>query len=482
MSAVQLPHEVPVLPTEVPVLPTEVEVVNLGLPLFADAVRDQGRPAHHVDWRPPADGDPELVRALTRLYGRRSPSIDAANAEVVRRLDQGVPVLVGIGTAGADLPGVGERTIIHCGPAIGWDDVCDPLRRSVRAAVMAEGWAATPEEAEKLLRAGDVELEPANLHDAVVPMASAVGPSAPVFVVENPQGGTRAFSAINQGPGEVPWFGRETPAAVERLVFLREVAGPLLAECLAGSGPIDVFALATQGLQMGDDLHMRTQATTNLFVRAILPQLVGLEAPRRAELARFLAGNHLFFLNLAMAAAKSLTMWAQQVEGSSVVTTMARNGTTYGIRLPGSDEWFITASPPVGSAMYYSGYGPEQAAPDIGDSAVLELIGLGGSAAAASPAVAAFVGGTMADAIATTEEVDRIAAGRSSRFKLPTLDYRGTPVGIDVRKVVELGITPKVNTGILHASEGTGQVGAGVAEAPIACFREALLALDRRLA
>ena len=462
-------------------LPDEVEVVNLGLPLFADAVRDQGRPAAHVDWRPPADGDPELVRALTRLYGPLSPAIDEANAEVVRRLDEGVPVLVGIGTAGADLPAVGERTVVHCGPRIGWDEVCDPLRRSVRAAVMAEGWADSPDEADNLLRAGDVELEPANLHDAVVPMASAIGPSAPVFVVENPQGGTRAFSALNQGPGEVPWFGRETPAAVERLVFLREVAGPLLAECLAGSGPIDVFALATQGLQMGDDLHMRTQATTNLFVRAILPQLVGLASPRRADLARFLAGNHLFFLNLAMAAAKSLTMWAQDVEGSSLVTTMARNGTTYGIRLSGPEEWFITEAPPVGNAMYYSGYGPEQAAPDIGDSAVLELIGLGGSAAAASPAVAAFVGGTMADAIATTEEVDRIAAGRSTRFKLPTLDYRGTPVGIDVRKVVELGITPKVNTGILHATDGTGQVGAGVAEAPIACFRDALLALDRRL-
>ncbi|HEX3620804.1 MAG TPA: DUF1116 domain-containing protein [Acidimicrobiales bacterium] len=462
-------------------LPDEVEVVNLGLPLFADAVRAQGRPAAQVDWRIPAEGDPELVGALTRLYGRHAGAVDRANAEVVRRLDSGVPVLVGIDAAGAALPGVGERTIVHCGPAIGWADVCDPLRRSVRAAVVAEGWADTPEGAEALLASGEVSLEPANLHQAVVPMASAIGPSAPVFVVDNPQGGTRAFSSINQGPGEVPWFGRETPAAIERLVFLREVAGPLLAECLAGTGPIDVFGLVAQGLQMGDDMHMRTQATTNLFVRAVLPQLVGLDAPRRVELARFLASDHLFYLNLAMAAAKSLTLWAEQVEGSSLVTTMSRNGTTYGIRLAGSEEWFITGSPPVGQAMYYSGYGPDQAAPDIGDSAVLELIGLGGSAAAASPAVAAFVGGTMADAIATTEEVDRIAVGRSSRFKLPTLDYRGTPMGIDVRRVVELGITPKVNTGILHATDGTGQVGAGVAEAPLTCFREALLALDRRL-
>ena len=260
-------------------------------------------------------------------------------------------------------------------------------------------------------------------------------------------GGTRSFSPINQGPGDVAWFGKDTPAAVDRLVFLRDVAGPLLADCLRGRGPIDLFSVAAQGLQMGDDLHMRTQAATNLFLRTLLPSLMGLESAARVELGRFLAGNHLFFLNLAMAGAKSLTLWAEQVPGSSVVTTMARNGTTYGVRLPGSDEWFVTDSPPVGDALFHPGRGPDDAAPDIGDSAVLELVGLGGCAAAGSPAVAAFVGGTMADAVATTEDMDRVCAGRSSRFKLPILDFRGTPVGVDVRKVVELGITPKVTTG-----------------------------------
>jgi hypothetical protein len=462
-------------------LPSEVEVVNIGLPLFADAVRDQGRPVTHVDWRIPAEGDPELVAALTRLYGRRAAAIDEANAEVARRLDQGSPHLVGIAPMKAVVPGVDDRTILHCGPAIAWADMCDPLRRSVRAAVMAEGWAGTPAEVDALMARDGVRLEPANLHAAVVPMASAIGPTAPMLVVENNGGGTRAYSAINQGPGEVPWFGRETPAAVERLVFLRDVAGPLLAECIRAAGPLDVFNLAAQGLQMGDDLHMRTQATTNLLVRALLPHLMGLDSPRRAELGRFLSADHLFFLNVAMAGAKALTLWAEQVAGASVVTTMARNGTTYGIRLPGDERWFITDSPPIGQALYYPGYGPESGAPDIGDSAVLELIGLGGSAAAASPAVAAFVGGTLRDAITSTEEMDRVCVARSTRFKLPVLDFRGTPVGVDVRKVVELGITPKVNTGILHASDGSGQVGAGVATAPIACFREALVDLDRRL-
>ncbi|MGH9280751.1 MAG: DUF1116 domain-containing protein [Acidimicrobiales bacterium] len=462
-------------------LPGEVAVVNVGLPLFADAVRDQGRPVVQVDWRIPAGGDPALVAALTRLYGRHAAGIDEANAEVARRLDQGAPKLVGIEPAWRVVPDVDDRTILHCGPEIGWEDMCDPLRRSVRAAIMAEGWAPSPAGADHLIARGRVRLEPANRHAAVVPMASAIGPSAPMLVVVNEAGGTRAFSAINQGPGDVAWFGRESPDAVDRLILLRQVVGPLLAECLRVAGPLEIFTLAAQGLQMGDDLHMRTQATTNLLVRSWLPHLMALSGAR-VELGRFLAANHLFFLNLAMAGAKALTLWAEQVEGSSVVTTMARNGTTYGVRLAGpSSPWWVTEAPPVGQALYYPGYGPEVAAPDIGDSAVLELIGLGGSASAASPAVAAFVGGTMTDAIAASEAMDRVCVSRSTRFKLPALDFRGSPVGVDVRKVVELGITPRVTTGILHAHDGSGQIGAGVAEAPLACFADALLDLDARL-
>jgi hypothetical protein len=458
-------------------LPTDIAVVNIGLPLFADAIAAQERPVVHVDWRIPAEGDPAAVAALCRTYGRQAAAIDEANAEVVRRFDEGVAHLVAVRPAGEVLAGITSRTVLHSGPPIAWADICDPLRRSIRAAVMAEGWAATPAAAGALIESGGVHLEPANHHQTVVPMATAIGPSALLFVVDNKAGGTRAYSPLNQGPGQVPWFGMETPAAVERLVFLRDVAGPLLARAVEGSGPIDVFSLVAQGLQMGDDVHMRTQATNNLLIRHLLPQLMTLGGAHAGALARFLAGNHLFFLNIAMAGAKSLALWAEQVGGSSVVTSMARNGTTFGIRLAGSDKWFTTAAPPIGRALFQPGYGPEVAAPDIGDSAVLELIGLGGPAAAASPAVAAFVGGTMADAIATTEDMDRICAGRSTRFKLPILGFRGSPVGVDVRKVVETGITPRINTGILHGSAGTGQIGAGVAEAPVACFRDALLTL-----
>jgi hypothetical protein len=470
---------------KVPVLPDDVAVVNVGLSLFAEAVAAQGRPVADVDWRIPAGGDLDLVAALRRLYGRRAAAIDEANAEVARRLDTGVPLVVGLAPATDVVPGLGERTVLHCGPPIAWADVCDPLRRSIRATVMAEGWAADPAGAGALVEKGEVKLEPANHHDTVIPMASALGPSAWVWIVENRDGGNRAFSGINQGPGEVPWFGRETPAAVERLRFLRDVAGPLLntavGAAVAAGGPLDVFALAAQGLQMGDDVHMRTQASTNLLIRALLPHLLALESGARVELGRFLAGNHLFFLNLAMAAARSLTAWAGEVDGASIVIGMARNGTTFGVRLPGSDQWHLAPAPPVGHALYHSGQGPETSAPDIGDSALLELVGLGGPAAAGSPAVAGFVGGTMAHAIGLTKDMDQICVARSSRFKLALLDFRGTPVAVDVRRVVETGITPRINTGILHRSDGSGQVGAGVAVAPVECFRSALLALDRKL-
>lgn len=458
-------------------LPNDVAVINVGLPIFADAIRDQGRPVQQVDWRIPAGGDAEAVVALEQLYGPRSESIDRANAEVLRRLDEGAPLLVDVASAGDVIPGVTGRMLLHCGPAIDWQDVCDPLRRSMRAATVAEGWATSVEHADRLLADGAVRLAPANEHATVVPMATAMGPTTQVFVVDNSQGGTRAFAPINQGPGETAWFGRETAAAIARLRFLTDIGGPMLRQALTASGPIDILALAAQGVQMGDDMHMRTQATTSLLLRNLLPQLVALPETGRIELARFLSGNHLFFLNLAMAAARSLTMSAEQVEGSSIVTTMCRNGTTYGVQLAGCDTLFESDAPPVRDAMYYPHYGPENGAPDIGDSAVLELIGLGGAAAAGSPAVAGFLGGRMSDAAAVTEDMAMICIGQSSRFKLPTWDYRGTPLGVDARHVVDLGMTPKITTGILHNSSGVGQIGAGVATAPIACFRDAVLAL-----
>lgn len=463
-------------------LPTSVNVVNVGLPLFETAIRDQGAPVIGVDWRIPGGGADDVVAALARLLGPKAAQIEEANSKVIARLNDGVPMLKGIDRAGAIVPGMGERMILHCGPAIAWQNMCDPLQRSIKAAIVAEGWADDIEAAARLAAAGEVELGPANEHSMVVPMATSIGPSAPVYVVENALGGTVAYSSINQGSGQVQWFGVDNQAAIDRLRFVRDAVGPVLAGAIAGKGEIDVLALAAQGVPMGDDVHMRVQATTNLLLRDLLPYLVRSSHPAAADVATFLSGNHLMFLNIGMAAAKSLVDSAASIENSSIVTTMARNGATYGIRLAGAERpWFITKSPPIQKALYYPGFGPETSAPDIGDSAVLELIGLGGPAAANSPAVAGFLGGRMANAIAATRSMQRICAGESKRFRLPILDNVGTPLGVDVRRVVELSITPAVNTGIIHASAGAGQIGAGVAWAPLQCFTEAMLDLDRRI-
>jgi hypothetical protein len=461
-------------------LPRDVAVVNVGLPLFAASVAAQGRPSVQVDWRVPADGDPVAVAALRRLCGPLAARVEAANAEVLRRLDTGVPLLHGVRPAGEVVPTLGERMLLHAGPRLDLAAAGDPLRRSMRAAVVAEGWAADVLAADRLLEAGEVTFSPANESGVVVPMATVMGPSTPVWVVENEAGGTRAWAPLGQGSGDVAWFGKDTPGAVDRLVFLREAVLPVLRGVLEDAGPVDVFSLAAQAVAMGDDVHVRTQAATNLLLRHLLPSLMGSEHPRRVEVARYLSANHLLFLTLAMASARSLTAWAAQVEGSSVVTTMARNGTEFGARLSGDDTWFLAPAPMVGHALYHPGRGADDSAPDIGDSAVQELVGLGGAAAAGSPAVGQLVGG-LAAAGALTAELERVCVGRSSRFTLPTYGGRGTPLAVDVRKVVEHGITPKVTTGILHVSDGSGQVGAGVAEAPLSCFRAALLALDARL-
>ncbi|MEU8246282.1 DUF1116 domain-containing protein [Nonomuraea sp. NPDC048916] len=470
--------------TTIPVrLPREVNVVNIGLPLFAEAIAEQKRPVIQVDWRIPGGGDTTVVAALRRLYGPHTAKIDAANKEVFRRLDRGAPQLVAVRTAADVIPILAEgRVLLHCGPRIAIEDTVDPLRRSMRAAVCAEGWARSPEEADELLRDGSVRLEPANAHGVVVPMATAMGPRTPVWAVELADAGITTYAPIGQGPGDVAWFGRDTPGAIARLVLLREAVGPVLAAAVAEAGPVDVMSLAAQAVAMGDDVHVRTQAATNLLLRNLLPALVAGDHPRRTEVATFLSGNHLLFLTLAMASARALTGWAAEVEDSSIVTGMARNGTGFAAWLAGpSADWHVAPAPMVERALYQPGRSEADAAPDIGDSSVLELVGLGGAAAAGSPAVAQIVGGTMAAAAELTGQLDQVCVGNSSRFMIPVWGMKGSPVGVDVRKVVELGITPQVTTGILHNADGSGQVGAGVATAPVQPFVEALMALDARL-
>jgi hypothetical protein len=457
-----------------------VSAVNLGLAGFAEAVRAQDAPAVDVDWRPPAEGDPAAVRLLTALWGEHGPRVAEANAAVAARIEAARPRAVTVSAARDALPWLSEgRRLLHSGPPIAWERVCDPQRRAMTAAVVFEGWADTREAAAALLADGAVELGSGNEHGHVGPMTGVCSPSMAVWVVEDADLGVRACSTLNEGPGDTLWFGVGGDEAVRRLRFFRDEAGPLLARLLERCGPVDVFGLAAQGVQMGDELHMRSQATGNLLLRHLAP---GFAALGGEETARFVAGNHHFFLTLTMAAARCASLAAEGERGSSVVTLISRNGTDVGVQLAGlPGRWFTAPAAPVQDALLREGFTEDDAARDIGDSAVIECIGLGGMAVAAAPTVAAFFGGTAADTAVRVARMAEITVARSQRFLLPSLDGAGTPVGIDARMVVELGVTPQITTGVLHATSGAGQIGAGIAHQPVPPFRDALAALAEDL-
>lgn len=458
--------------------PSTIRAVNVGLAMFAEAPAASGATMSNLDWRPPAEGDREAGLLLARLEDDPNDPVGrmvaAANAKALEQLLAAQPLLVDIRPA-RDALGLHGRHLLHSGPPIRWEDMCGPVRGAIVGAILFEGWAASPEEAEKLAGSGGVGFSPCHHHAAVGPMAGVVSPSMPVVVVENSPGGTRAHATLNEGLGKVLRFGAYDDSVLERLAWFRDVLGPALSAALNASGPIDLRSLTGQALQMGDEGHNRNVAATSLFVRNLAPSIVRtVDSRTAAAVLEFLRGNDHFFLNLSMAACKSALDAAHGISGSSVVTAMSRNGVDFGIRMSGTgDRWFTS---PVGvpDGLYFPGYGPEDANPDLGDSAITETFGIGGFAMAAAPAIVRFVGGTADDALEFTRLMGRITLGRNPAYALPSLAFAGTPTAIDARRVVDSGIAPVINTGIAHRQAGVGQIGAGIARAPLGCFADAI--------
>jgi hypothetical protein len=454
-----------------------VRAINIGLAGFADPIRAAGAPVVALDWRPPAAGDHELGLLLAWLEDDPTDpiggAIAAANARAVERILAAQPALIDVRPAGEAIDGFGGRMLLHSGPPIEWADMCGPVQGAAIGACLFEGWAATPTEARALLDADKIAFAPCHDHGAVGPMAGVVSPSMPVTVIENAVGGNRAMATLNEGLGRVLRFGAYDDTVLERLRWF-------VSTVLLAGGPIDLKAITAQALQMGDEGHNRNVAATSLFTRAIAPTIAtSLASPVQAEVFTFLRANDHFFLNLSMAACKAAMDAAASIDGSTVVTAMSRNGVDFGIRLSGTGSaWFTT---PVGvpDGLYFPGYGPDDANPDLGDSAITETFGIGGFAMAAAPAIVRFVGGTPADAIAFTRSMERITLARNSAYGLPSLGFSGTPTAIDARRVVETGIAPVINTGIAHRKAGVGQIGAGIARAPLACFELAIRSLAR---
>ncbi len=459
-------------------LSSKLAVLNVGLASFSEPVRSHGATAVDLEWQPPLEGNKDLSWALAQLMA--DPKIEEANKLAYERYSAAQPVLVGVGVAKDTLPDMDGKIILHSGPPTTWENMCGPQQGAIIGAILFEGWADSIEEAEKLAASGTVRFEPCHHHHAVGPMAGIISPNMPVWIVQNTTDGNFAYSNMNEGLGKVLRFGANSPEVIARLQWMRDVMAPLLKKVLEIIGPMELKPLMAQALHMGDEVHNRNVAASSLLFKKLTVAALKSDELKQADIEAvlsFIASNDHFFLNLSMAACKAMLDAASGIEHSSFVTVMARNGVQFGIKISAfPDRWFVADSPFV-DGLFFPGYSQDDAARDLGDSAITETAGVGGFSMAASPAIVQFVGGSPKDALANTLRMLNITMGQNNAFTLPALDFNGCPAGIDACKVADTSIQPVINTGIAHKKAGVGQVGAGLTYAPLACFSQAIAAL-----
>jgi hypothetical protein len=408
--------------------------------------------------------------------------IEKANSEATQRMMEGRPIATTMGKAIDVVPGIHENMLLHAGPPVTWERMSGPVRGAMMGALMFEGKAKNPEEAEKMLAAGKIEFSPCNDHMCSGPMAGVISPSQLLYVIENTTHGIKCFSNMNEGRGKVLRMGAYSQEVLDKLSWMESTLGPTIKKALEEMGGIDVRAIIAKSLHMGDDGHNREDAASILWTVQLAPYIAktAKDTQTAFDVIKFLGENALSILNPIMAGCKSMTAAGHNVEGSTIVTVMARNGTDFGIKVSGlGDKWFTAQSPFV-KALYFPGFNESDACRDIGDSVITETAGIGGFAMAAAPALVTFIGGVPKDAINTTLDMYEITYAEHKHFTIPYLDFRGTPTGIDIRKIVEKQITPRVNTGVAHKDPGVGQVGAGVVSAPMSVFEQALIAFAEK--
>ncbi len=402
-----------------------------------------------------------------------------ANALAMKNILSAEPVVADVDTALNVIPGMDSNVILHSGPPISWQRMCDPMKRAVRGALMFEGLARDDLEAERLMRSNKIKLSPNHHCNSVGPMTGVVSASMPVIITKDLTHGNKAYSTFNEGGGRALWFGAVEKETIERLRFIRDVFGPVMQRVIKKIGDIPIWGILAQGIQMGDECHNRHTASTNIFVKSIIEPLFSLKisTARALQVYRFIAGNSHFFLNITMTGCKLAMDSAKNIPNSTIVTTMSRNGTDFGIRVSGlGDKWFTYSAPYLRDALYNPGYDYEDGAPDIGDSSIIETMGLGGFVIAAAPSMASFAGGGFQEAVNITREMSQITSSKNPKFGITSLNFDGAPTGIDIRKVVETGILPSINSAVVHKSSGSGQIGAGIVHAPYECFVKAVKA------
>ena len=412
--------------------------------------------------------------------------IELANQLAVQRMMESDPVWEGVGIARKTIPNMKDFMLLHAGPPIEWPRMSGPMKGAVIGAIMYEGWATDEGEARKIAESGKITFEPNHLHSCVAPMAGIISPNMPVLILRDQKFDVSTFSNLNEGLGKVLRYGAYSPEVIHRLIWMRNTLSRTLdatiSEVKKKKPGVAIKPIIAQALTMGDECHNRLNAATSLILREITPYMLSANIDKASltESYEFINQNNFTALNLVMAAAKAMTLAAHNINHSTIVTALTRNGTDAAIWVSGLDqEWFV-APAPVPKGVWFPGYSEKDANPDIGDSAITETAGFGGFAMAAAPSIVSWVGGSVAYATENTQKMYEITQTKNSNFLIPFLDSQGTPTGIDVRKVVRTGITPTINTGIAHKNPGIGQIGAGLVTFPIELFKAALKGYAQR--
>ncbi len=452
----------------------QVSAINVGLDGFADDLQRQGMPVASLQWKPAAGGDEELLRLLAKLDADK---IAVANKRALEIISQGTAILTDLEVARNVVPGMTDHefVLLHAGPPVTWEKMCGPMKGAMIGSILYEGWAKTPEEAIKLADSGKIHFSPCHEHRAIGPMAGMISPSMRVQVVENTEFNLKTYSTLYMGLGRVLRHGVYEPDVLEKLAWLNGEFADIYKQALLRSGGIDIKALVAQGLQMGDECHSRFKATSLVLLNLLLPHLIRSgESEAVIRAATHMEAASSFPLSSVMAAFKGIFDPANGIPNATIVTTVARNGVETGIKVSGAGNIWFTAPAPMIEGIYFPGYGPEDANPDIGDSAITETMGIGSMAMAAGPAVVQFIGSTAQFAMESTIRMYEITESEHPLFKIPVLDFRGTPFGIDLRKVIATTMTPLINTGIPCKRPNVGQIGAGITAVPYGCFVNAL--------
>lgn len=464
---------------------SKIHAINVGIEFFKDDIKKQNADAIHLEWKPPGGGKPEIIKALDSLENATlEQKIEEANKLAVERIINSQPVLIGYDQAINVVPGMTKTTILHSGPPITWDRMCGAMRGAVTGAIVFEGLAKDIEEAEKVAASGEITFSPCHEHDCVGSMAGVTSASMFMHVVKNKTYGNIAYTNLSEQMAKILRMGANDETVIARLNWMRDVLGPMLRDAMKIAGEIDLRLMLAQTLHMGDECHNRNNAGTSLLIQALTPYILETDFTKeqKREVFDFVASSDYFSGPTWMAMSKCALDAAHGIEYSTVVTTMARNGVDFGIRVSGmpGNTWFVGPAQKVVGPMF-AGYKPEDSGLDIGDSAITETYGIGGFAMAAAPAIVALVGGTVDEAIGYSTKMKEITLGENPNVTIPLLNFQGVPTGIDIRQVVQTGILPIINTAIAHKDAGIGMIGAGITHPPMEAFEKALLALSEKI-